>query len=628
MGLALYESQPVFRAAIDRCAELLMSQFDRPLVSLLHPQAGAILDQTGYTQPVMFALEYALATLWRSWGIEPAAVLGHSVGEFAAACVAGVISMEDGIRLIAERARLMQSLPPGGRMAAVFATESIVAAAIESCRDRIAIAALNGPESVVISGDAAAVDEVLARLESQGIRSKPLATSHAFHSRRMDPILDALQHAGAQATYSKPAIDIVSNLTGRLADEHTFADPCYWSSHARSAVRFAESMQVLAERGCEIFLEIGPSPTLIGLGRRCLPEGDYGWLPSLRPGRNDWQSLLESLGQLYVRGAKVDWAGFDRPYARRKVSLPTYPFQRTRYWAGTVPSPSSGLAPARNGGEAHPLLGRRLIAAVKEQVFEAQLSASRPAMLADHKIQGKVIMPGAAYLEMALAAGAALHGKPPHGKPWCVRDLSLVEPLLLDKTPKTIQTIVTPEGPHAASIRIVHVSMGEGEPEFAAHAVGHIEAPADAKLQVVDLEAIRARFTGEARDSAWRKRPCASRDWSRGRRSHGSCFTGQTKGTVPIFAADIPRRPPAGRPAKMGLSPLPRGRPWARYGFPARLTMPASTTFIPACWIPCSNCWARSCPARVRASTPMCRCRFTACGVLRRRKGRFGRWPH
>jgi len=504
MGLRLYESQPTFREAIDRCAELLGSQLDRPLLSLLDPAAGPVLDQTGYTQPVMFALEYALTTLWRSWGIEASAVLGHSVGEFAAACVAGVFSLEDGIRLIAERARLMQSLPPGGRMAAVFATEMRVNAAIEPYRDQVAIAALNGPESVVISGDAAAVDEVLFRLEGQQIKSKLLATSHAFHSHRMDPILDALRQAAATVKYSKPTIDIVANLTGQVADEHTFADPCYWSRHARSPVQFAESVRVLADRGCEIFLEIGPSPTLIGLGRRCLAEGNFAWLPSLRPGRDDWQSLLDSLGQLYVRGAKLDWVGFERPYARSKVSLPTYPFQRKSYWAGSVPdAPSQSAAgSSRIGREVHPLLGRRLPAAVREQVFETQLSALRPSLLADHKLQGKAIMSGAAYLEMALAAGAALHGKP-----WCVHDMSLVEPLLLDKTPKIVQTIVTPEGPHAASVRIVSLAPGDdkGEPVFATHAIGHLAAPADPRSEVVDLETVRGRFTGEARDVEWRK---------------------------------------------------------------------------------------------------------------------------
>ena len=504
MGCNLYETQPVFREVIDRCAKLLDRQLDRPLLSLLDRQAGPILDQTGYTQPVMFALQYALVTLWRSWGIEPAAVLGHSVGEFAAASLAGVLSWEDGLHLIAQRARLMQSLPAGGRMAAVFAAEPRVAAAIEPYRDRITIAALNGPESIVVSGDTEAVDELLANLETEGIKSKPLATSHAFHSQRMDPILDELRRVAGTVTCSKPTIDIVSNLTGQLADGNTFADPCYWSRHARSAVRFSQGMQVLAERGCEVFLEIGPSPTLIGLGQRCLAQGDYAWLPSLRPGRDDWQSLLDSLGQLYVRGAKLDWAGFDHCYSRRRVSLPTYPFQRKRFWAGAIldPSAADGANPAQAGREVHPLLGRRLVAAVKEQVFEARMSLHRPATLADHKIQGRAIMPGAAYLEMALAAGAALHSKP-----WCVRDMSLVEPLLLDKTPKTVQTIIAPEGPQAAAVRIAGLAAGDegSEPEFITFALGHIELPADAKAEIVDLASIRARFSGEARDSEWRK---------------------------------------------------------------------------------------------------------------------------
>ena len=278
-----------------------------------------------------------LATLWRSWGIEPAAVLGHSVGEFAAACVAGVFSLEDGIRLIAQRARLMQAPPPGGRMAAVFAAEPQVIAAIAPYGDRITIAALNAPESIVISGDAEAVDEVLARLETQGIKSKPLATSHAFHSQRMDPMLEALRQVAATVACSKPAIDIVSNLTGQLADEHTFADSI-----------LLEPPRSLAGAVCPEHASAGRAGLRDLSGDRSEPDAHrFGpalpgtrrlrWLPSLRPGRDDWQSMLESLGQLYVRGAKLDWAGFDRPYSRCKVSLPTYPFQRTRYWAGVLP---------------------------------------------------------------------------------------------------------------------------------------------------------------------------------------------------------------------------------------------------------------------------------------------------
>ena len=291
MGLGLYGTQPVFREAINSCAQILRPHLDRPLLSLLDPQAGTVLDQTGNTQPVMFAVEYALARLWQSWGIEPTAVMGHSLGEFVAACVAGVLTLEDGLRLIAQRARLMQSLPSGGLMAAVFTTEAEVRSAIET--DRVSIAALNGPRSIVVSGDEPAVRELLRRFEEKGISSKTLVTSHAFHSYRMDPILGTLEEAAALATPAPPKIDLVSNLTGRLADPGTYAQPGYWSRHARSPVRFAEGIEAMVAAGCDIFLEIGPSPTLIGMGRQCLPENGRQWLPSLRPGattgRRSWR---------------------------------------------------------------------------------------------------------------------------------------------------------------------------------------------------------------------------------------------------------------------------------------------------------------------------------------------------
>jgi acyl transferase domain-containing protein/NADPH:quinone reductase-like Zn-dependent oxidoreductase/NAD(P)-dependent dehydrogenase (short-subunit alcohol dehydrogenase family)/acyl carrier protein len=504
MGRVLYDTQPTFRQALDECAQRLRPHLDRPLLSLFDPQAGTLLDQTGYTQPVMFAIEYALATLWRSWGIEPAAVMGHSVGEFAAACVAGVFSLEDGLKLIAERARLMQSLPAGGLMAAVFAAEPQVTAALQSCRDQVTIAALNGPQSVVISGDEPAVRQVLAQFESQGIRSKTLATSHAFHSHRMDSILDPLGRVAEAVTCSAPTIDVVSNLTGRVADEHTYADPTYWSRHARSPVRFAESVQTLVDRGCDAFLEIGPSPTLIGMAQRCLPEGSYAWLPSLRPGRDDWQTLLDSLAQLYVRGAKVDWAGFDHDYPpQRRIELPAYPFQRRRYWTnGTGDLAQRGsLSPQRNGHVLNPLLGCRLQVAAKEQIFESQIAANRPAILGDHKVQGLTLMPAAGYLEIALAVSAARDEKP-----WKVCGLTLIEPLLLDKTPRTIQTVLSPEGPQAASFRIVGLTQvaEDAAPTFVTLATGRLEAPRDTTAETIDLVAQRGRFAGEPYDEAWR----------------------------------------------------------------------------------------------------------------------------
>jgi acyl transferase domain-containing protein len=501
MGRTLYETQPTFRAALDACAEALRSRLDRPLLSLLEPETGGLLDQTGYTQPVMFSIEYALASLWRSWGIEPDAVMGHSVGEFAAACVAGVLSLDDGLRLIAERARLMQSLPAGGLMAAVFAPASRVSAMIQSCGDRVAIAAFNGPENIVISGDEPAVREVLARFEREGIKSKTLATSHAFHSQRMDPILDPLRQAAASIQYAPPKIEIIANLTGHAADGRTYAEPDYWSRHAREPVRFAESIQALAERGCKWFLEIGPSPTLIGMGRRCLAEDGCVWLPSLRPGRDDWQTMLESLGQLYVRGAKIAWDGFDRDYPRHKTAIPSYPFQRKRYWAKVAEDFTQGGPAAGRGGRVlHPLLGRRLAAATSEQVFEGQIAANRPTMLGDHKIQGMVVMPGAGYLEIVLAASTVLHGAP-----WIVSGMTLLAPLLLEKTPKTIQTILSPSGPSAASFRIVSVTMpkGDEEPVFTTLATGRLEAPRGVVTESIDVDLHRSRFSGEMRDEQW-----------------------------------------------------------------------------------------------------------------------------
>jgi len=504
MGLGLYETQPVFRHILDRGAECLRPYLDRPLLSLLDPAAGAALDQTGYTQPVMFCLQYALAMLWRSWGVEPTAVMGHSVGEFAAACVAGVFSFEDGLRLIAARARLMQALPPGGLMAAVMAAPDRVQEELSEVGDQVVVAALNGPQSVVISGSEAAVRDVLARLEAEGTRCKVLATSHAFHSHLMDSILGALDEVAATVPHAPPQIPIVANLVGAFASADTYSTPDYWSRHARSPVRFAAGMQALADSGCEVFLEIGPSPILLGMGRRCLPDERFGWLPSLRPRTGEWSTLLDSLAGLYVRGANVDWAAFDHDCGRQRIAAPTYPFQRRRYWAKcavVMPADGGGAQSAAPGG--HPLLGHRLVAAVPEGIFEGRIAANRPALLTDHRVQGKIVLPGAGMLEMALAASAAWQG----GAPWTLRDVAFLSPLVLDKNASTVQTVLTPDGPRAASFRIVSMDQeddGPDGPSFITHATGRLEAPSDAVPGDVDLVADQARFPGDPFDDEWR----------------------------------------------------------------------------------------------------------------------------
>jgi acyl transferase domain-containing protein len=335
MGRELYETSPSFRQALDRCAAGLAGHMDRPLFDVLFGDAG-LLDEMAYAQPALFALQWALAELWRAWGIEPTMVMGHSAGEFAAATVAGVLSLEDGLKLIAARGRLMQGLTRDGAMVSLLASEDRAREAIAPYGKDISLAALNGPESVVISGRRAALEAVARDLEAAGVKTKTLAVPVASHSPLMAPILDPFERVAADIPYQPPRLGLVSNLTGHLVRPGEI-DARYWRRHLREPVCFQAGMRVLHEQGCTIFIELGPHPVLLGMGALCLPEGCGTWLPSLRRERGAWEQLLESVGMLYVQGGSVDWAGFDRDYPRRKVSLPTYPFQRERYWVEASP---------------------------------------------------------------------------------------------------------------------------------------------------------------------------------------------------------------------------------------------------------------------------------------------------
>ncbi|HSG44978.1 MAG TPA: amino acid adenylation domain-containing protein, partial [Anaerolineales bacterium] len=335
MGKQLYEAQPVFRDALDTCAKILNDILDRPLLEILFSGIDEI-NQTTYTQPAIFAFEYALAQTWLSWGIEPHSLLGHSVGEYAAACIAGVFTLEDGLRLITERARLMGSLPQNGTMAAAFADSTRVEKIIQPHLDKVSIAATNGPENTVISGEVSAVQAILDELTKLGISSKPLTVSHAFHSPLMDSILVDFESAAQRITYHSPRISLSSNLLGGILESDFTPDASYWRDHIRAEVKFAQGMQSLANLDIDIFIEIGPAPVLLEMGKGCLPGSNAIWLPSLRKQQGDWQNILDSLGKLYVQGADIDWVAFDEGYNRQKVSLPNYPFQRQRYWMETT----------------------------------------------------------------------------------------------------------------------------------------------------------------------------------------------------------------------------------------------------------------------------------------------------
>ncbi len=337
MSKQLYDTQPVFRAAVEQCAELLRGELERPLLEVLWGTATDLLEQTAYTQPALFAVEYALAMLWRSWGIEPAAVLGHSVGEYVAAAVAGVYSLADGLKLIARRGRLMQGVAGHGAMAAVHAPENCVREALRGLEQRVTIAAINAPESLVISGYEQELHIAEQRLKETGVNVQRLNVSHAFHSPQMGEMEEAFEAVVREIQFQSPRLRLVSSVTGQPVARDEMSHAAYWRRQVSEPVRFRQAMESLRESGAMVFLEVGPGATLTGLGQECLNAPEALWLTSLRRKREEWPQMLDSLAKLYVYGAEINWAAFDQPYPRRRLPLPTYPFQRQRYWLPARP---------------------------------------------------------------------------------------------------------------------------------------------------------------------------------------------------------------------------------------------------------------------------------------------------
>lgn len=516
MGRSLYQSHSIFRQTVDEAAKLLEPQLKRPLLSILYPtpdqasRAADRIDQTAYTQPVLFVVEYALAKLWQSWGVQPAVVMGHSIGEYVAACVAGVFSLEDALRLVAARGRLMQALPEGGGMVSVMADAETVAARLENL-ETVAIAAMNGPQSTVISGEKTALTKLAAQLAAEGIKTTPLNVSHAFHSPLMSPMLAEFAQVANTVTYHTPRIPLISNVTGDWITED-IATPNYWVQHIRQPVRFQQGMETLQRRGCGALLEIGAKPILLGMGRLCVQASHPDlaetmlWLPSLRPGQEDWQTLLSSLATLYVHGVDLDWVAIAPPSARRLPSLPTYPFQRQRYWwqpDSCPPGLVGASSPSRlRSPRLHPLLGERLrLGGTSEIRFEAQISANSPAYLADHQIATQAVFPAAAYVEMAIAS--ALRSDIATGRavglsPVELTQFRIEQALRLSASPTTLQLALSPE---AGGYRFQLLSLNAESEAWTRHATGFLATGQPLSSSAV-LTEIQAQFHQQALTSA------------------------------------------------------------------------------------------------------------------------------
>ena len=501
MGKELYETEPVVRAVLDRCEAAFRETRGASLLDVMfgNPGAEGELSDTAWEQPALYALECALTALWASIGVQPDVVLGHSGGEMAAARTAGVYSLEDGMRFAATRGTLLSATGPGA-MAAIFAPAERVASEVEALNAELggvglSVAADNGMHQVV-SGPVEKIETISERLESEEIRVRRLNTSRAFHSALVDPALDALKSFMDGVDLSAPALPFVSNVTGKLVENGEVLDSTYWRNHARQPVRFASGVRNIADMGVDLLLEIGPHSVLGPMAATAWPgpSDPPATLASLmRPPRGVAEpdaGFADAVAGAYEAGLNISFPGLFAGESRRKVSLPSYPFQRSRYWVEGAKN--------RRSVAGHPLLGVRHESPHGQVMFETEISPSDPAWVTDHRVHGRVVAPGALY-----AAMAALAQLSEEGGPVAVEEMQLHSPLILpeggDGAENVRQLQLVLDAPELGQSRRLEIFSKGGEGVWTLHVAGIAStAPAipDSAARV-DLENLKTRLSRE-----------------------------------------------------------------------------------------------------------------------------------
>src|SRR5436305_1338099 len=499
MGRELYESLPVVREMLDHCAGLFGS--DPGLLEVLFGEQEELLDHTRYTQPALFALEVALAQQLRSWNLEPDVVLGYSVGQYAAAVVAGVLSLEDGLRLIAKRGELMASLPAGGAMAAVF-TDMGTVEALLAAMPSLSLAADNGSH-LVLSGPTEALLEALLHLKEQGIRTQVLNTSQAFHSALLAPALAEVESFATEVPFQLADKTLICNLTGEVLASGQVLDAGYWRRHSREPVQFARSLRTAAELGVGVVVEVGPQPVLLGIAAQGWPEGKErpALVATLRPGHSEVRQLAEMMAQLYVQGLTPNFGAWHRPWHRRKLALPTYPFQRRSYYldhgyrrgasAQVLSAPQYKLNRTTTStiSHPHPLQGVRIDTPSKEQLWEFCLSLQNfPEVLDTH-----AVLHIGHY--KAMLAGV-LQAPQERENAICFEHVEFKSALTIPENTEEVVTLCLEKNQcGAARFRIHTKNRVSGDWNLHMHGSGRIvAAPARCRC---DLDGIRARLTQE-----------------------------------------------------------------------------------------------------------------------------------